>query len=229
MSEDQRDSAARSPRRLTDPAVLLEKQSRLLDRLARHRDGQQPQDVKGRLVSQWKQTLALSSAATRKLVTDPPRLPAPAAAPADRRTPPTPPNPLRNPGRTVVSRVRREPETKTAPAVETVPTAMPTPTPTPEPEPEPEPEPAPAAEPTPAPAPAAELAPAPALECRVKPPRGPVRSRWIPTAPSLTQRLTEVALQTAGTVLVALALKLSHAAREVQASTWRGSRRSWVG
>ncbi len=141
-------------------------------------------DAKQRLVSQWKQTLALSSVTARKLVTTP--QPAPKATP--RRAPPRPPNPLRSPGPTDVSRIRREdPRKSTAPA--------------------PAPKPIIAAAPTPEPI----VAPAP-------PDRTPTPSRWIPTLPSLSTRIAEAAVQTAGTLLLALAVKTGTALANLAAT-----------
>ncbi len=176
----------------------------VLERRSRQQNQQQSQhrqrrprrrkDAKQRLVSQWKQTLALSSVTARKLVTNP--QPAPKATP--RRAPPRPPNPLRSPGHTEVSRIRREdPRKSTAPA--------------------PEPEPIVATAPAPelivaaAPAPEPITAPAP-------PDRTPTPSRWIPTLPSLSTRIAEAAVQTAGTLLLALAVKTGTALANLAAN-----------
>jgi len=159
---------------LQAPMAFIRRESNLLEVLESRRQPRRRQDVKSRLVNQWKQTLALSSAAARKLVTDPP----PTPKPKPRRAPPTPPKPQRESGRTTVNRIRRETEVEAAPkpAVEA------------------------------APAPVAMSAPEPVVQTAL-PGTKPTPSRWIPILPSLSQRLAEVAVQTAATVLFALAVK----------------------
>lgn len=180
MSDDRRDTQ-RTQRRQRDgelvvrsQATLLQRESDFLEVLERRHQPRRRQDVKQRLVAQWKQTLALSSAAARKLVTDPPPTPA-----VPRRPPPKPPNPLRNPGRTEVSRIRRETVVETMPVVKITPVAQATP--------------------------------------------GPRPSRWLPTLPSLSTRIAEVAVQTAGTVLLALAVKAGSALATLTAPSQRRS------
>jgi hypothetical protein len=205
MSDDRRDTQ----RRRDDGELVLDSQVAFLERksglgevLEQHRQPRRRQDVKERLVAQWKQTLALSSASARKLVTDLP----PAPRPAARRTPPRPPNPLRNPGRTVVSRVRREPVVEAAPEPVVEPAPEPAVEAAPEPVVEPAPEPAVEAAPEPVAEPVVEAAPELLVQAAPQPPE-PTPSRWFPTLPSLPKRIAEVAVQTAGTVLLILAVK----------------------
>ena len=184
MSDDRRDTR----RRQRDGELVVRSQSafpevesKILEVLERRSQPRRRRDVKQRLVAQWKQTLALSSAATRKLVTDPP----PAPKPAPRRPPPKPPNPLRRPGRAGVTRIRQEPVVDTAPVVKNAPVVK-----------------------------------TASVAQPVHVPR-PTPSRWIPTLPSMPTRIAEVAVQTAGAVLLAVAVTAGTALASLSAPSQR--------